>query len=364
MMDATEKLADRAKNYYGYKAVQNSISDQVLQIAKKNSELLDVAKAMRGRVKGGSSPSFQMLRDLGAFSILRATGVPGYVASGATAAYDIAQKLGNPYEAGESMANTMAKFTAIGKMADAVGNKITSGAKSIFSANVSAVSSPISSVMTSQKSYDKRVNRIQSLAMNPQAMYDHMLTHTQGFSEAAPNVAQGVNATLSNTVQFLNSKIPVKTNPMPFDPPFEPTPMQRSRFERYYNAVNDPISALKEIKQGSLNNETMEALQAVHPQLLQEMREKVVENMQLKKAQNLTYGVKIALSKFLGQPLDSQMLPGAIQANQAALQAPEMSQNASPVKGGRGQGSAKGMQNLGLAQRSATETQDLEDDNA
>ncbi len=359
-MNGVSTLAQESKNSAAYEGTMATVSDEILKLAKQHEELSEVASALKSQGKKGPA-SMGFLKDIGAFGLLKSAGLSGPLATGLTAAFDVAQRLDNPAQAGELVANTLSKFTAIAKIVEKVGKEISANSKAIFSGPVSAISAPINNVLTGPKSYEKRTERVMELAMNPETLINHMANNTVGISDVAPSVTQGVNATMTGAVQFLHSKIPTPLNQMPLNQEWEPTPQQRSRFERYYNAVNDPISALKDVKNGSLNNETMEALAAVHPHLLQEMREKVTENMHVAKARNLSYATKISLSKFMGQPLDSQMLPGAIQANQMALQAPSMSQDASPHQRGK-RTSVAGLKQLSFAQRSATETQDLETD--
>jgi hypothetical protein len=119
------------------------------------------------------------------------------------------------------------------------------------------------------------------------------------------------------------------------------------------------VNSLKEVAAGTLTNETMEALTAVHPQLLQEMREQVLSNMKLEKAKVLPYAQKIALSKFLGQPLDANLLPQAIQANQASFNL-QLSQQSAPKEGRKT--NSGGLGKIKLSTRTATMSDKSEDE--
>jgi hypothetical protein len=103
---------------------------------------------------------------------------------------------------------------------------------------------------------------------------------------------------------------------MPLSPTWEPTTAQKTQFAKYYNAVDEPLNVIPQVNNGSLSNETMEALQAVHPELLSEIRQQVMQHMDLEKAKTFDYGKKIALAKLLGQPLDQSMTPQMIQSTQ------------------------------------------------
>ncbi len=89
------------------------------------------------------------------------------------------------------------------------------------------------------------------------------------------------------------------------------------------------------------------------------MREKVASNINPKKASTLNYSTKIALSKFLGQPMESSMLPQVALANQAALGSVTQSQKPQQPTGG-GKSTLGGLKELGVSNRMTTATQDLD----
>jgi hypothetical protein len=98
----------------------------------------------------------------------------------------------------------------------------------------------------------------------------------------------------------------------------------------------------------------MEALQAVHPALLQDMRQKVMENMDLKKAKKLPYAQKVSLAQFIGKPLDVNMTPQAIQSNQMSFTNPQLSQQNTQASK---KSTLGGLKQLDVSERTATATQ-------
>lgn len=239
---------------------------------------------------------------------------------------------------GVSAANSVQ--SKIGNIASHVSQKIASSAKSIFSSGMAAGISAMP-----MGDYEKKRKRIQELASDPNHMLDHMTKTTAAIHEAAPDVAQGLHNTMAKGVQFLNSKLPRPVQELPISGKWQPSLPQKQTFNRYYQTVDDPIGALKRVKNGTLNNQDMEALQTVHPDLLNEMRMNVMQNIQKEKAHNLPNGTKIAISKLLGQPVDENMVPSSIQANQTAYLQPEQPKI-----------TVKGTKNLNMAKRSAGET--------
>lgn len=174
----------------------------------------------------------------------------------------------------------------------------------------------------------------------------------EAFNQVAPNISQGLQNSYVTSVNFLNSKLPKPNRDMPLGYDFKPSVAQKEKFNAYFNAVHNPLIALKQIRMGTLSNETMESLQVVHPKLLEEMRSSVLANMDQAKAKKLPMKVKISLSKFLGMPLDNAMIPQVIASNQATynMPAPQQAQQGGvkPTLGG--------LKELNLSNMSKTQT--------
>jgi hypothetical protein len=236
---------------------------------------------------------------------------------------------------------------------------IQSGSKGIFSRN-SVQGGLLAGSQMSDGEFKKITERLQQFTGNPQSMMDHMSDNTDTLHQAAPNITQGIQNTLVQGTQFLQSKLPQAKSQLPLSASWEPSTAQKNQFAKYYNAVDQPVSALKQVQSGLLDNETMEALQAVHPQLLSEMRQSVIKNMKIDQAKELSYAKKLALAKFLGQPLDESMLPQAIQANQMIFNPPPP-----PAPQGKPLGPKTrlgGLKNLKASSRTSTSTNRQEEE--
>jgi hypothetical protein len=179
--------------------------------------------------------------------------------------------------------------------------------------------------------------------------------------EDAPNISLGLNTAMASAVNFLASKIPRPPSQLLLSQEWKPSNAQKQDFMTYYKAVNQPLSALKDLKSGTLLPQTMEALQVTQPHLLQEMRSKVMEHLNPKKAQKLSYPVKMSLSLFMGQPLEEGLIPSVIASNQVSFAGPQQSQQSAPKKRNSTLG---GLKELNMASRASTETEDLEEDEA
>jgi len=254
------------------------------------------------------------------------------------------------------------KLGIIQRMIGKVDQQLKSGSKQIFSSSQKSKDtirgiSLSGGSMLSDREYDHQVNTLRKFSSNPQSLMDHLADNTEHMYQAAPNITQSLHTSVVKGVNFLNSKIPQPPATFPLSPEkWKPTQYQKNQFSHYYNAVNQPMNALQEIKDGTLSSQTMEALNAVHPDLLQEMRSHVMQNMKIDQARNLPYSTKVALSKFMGQPMDQNLTPQAMQINQMALNS-QLSQEALPKQGRKvGEG---GLKQLKLNALTQTQTQRL-----
>lgn len=349
----TDQLAKASENYHGFIKGAQSISDHVSSLAHKNEELARVAKVMASNGAAKTGLEAPGMIAVGAHII----GVPDPIIGAALGASKAYQQISNPYQLGANLSGVFTKLKSIGEIVNKATSSIDSGTKSIFSNNTArAISYGLAGM--AEKKYTKNSERIQELIDHPEKLTDHLEKTTSAITEAAPNISSGLHSTILRGVQFLSSKIPKPANELPLNASWSPTPSQKAKFNKYYNAVNDPISILKQIKSGLVSNEAMEALQVVHPELLQDMRLSVISHLNPKKARNLNYSTKIALSKFLGQPLESGMMPQVISANQAALAMPSTSQPQQPVKTRKS--SVSGLSKLDGSDRILTRTQQLQ----
>lgn len=250
-------------------------------------------------------------------------------------------------------ADQAAKLKSIEGMLEKIGSRIKTAAKEISNPAKAAAAAGVIDI--SNKTYDDHIKRIKQLSGDPTAMLDHASSSTQALYGSAPNISQGIQTAMMNAVQFLDSKIPKKPDQFYLSRPWEPSQAQKLQFARYFEAVNDPVSVLDQVKSGTLTNDAMEALSAVHPDLLNEFRSQVLEHLKPEKAKDLPYSTKLAISKLIGQPLDENMTLAMVQANQLALNGPSLSNQSAPQDGRKV--NQAGMQKMKLASRTATTIQ-------
>jgi hypothetical protein len=183
--------------------------------------------------------------------------------------------------------------------------------------------------------YDQKSSQIRQLSvLNPDQLVDHLTNAHPNISNVAPNVAPHVFSTATNAIQFLNGKLPSHGNELPQDRAPGPSPVQKRAWLDLHEAVSDPVSVLGHVKNGTLNSHHLEALQSVYPDLHQEMISKITEHLGSlqSKEKQLPYGKRMAISKFIGQPLDSTMTPQSFQAILASSNTAQPSSQGSSKK--------------------------------
>lgn len=207
--------------------------------------------------------------------------------------------------------------------------------------------------------YDKKSSKIREMVALPPDMLGNQLAkaHTD-MADVAPSFVPHVTDIAQKGLNFLHLKMPKPNAEFMGDHDWEPSKSQQARWLHYHDAVNNPIGALDHVKNGTLSNQHMEALSAVHPEVLADMRQKVMENMTQKNMKNLPYSTKIAVSKFLGQPMHESLMPKVILADQMNYAQPAgQAALGAPQRKGSTQG---GLAKLNTAKMAATETQELE----
>jgi len=165
--------------------------------------------------------------------------------------------------------------------------------------------------------FEQKSGMIRQLAALPADQFsDHLSQVHPGIATTAPNIAPHIFSAATNAVQFLNSKLPHSGNELPFDEKSKASKGERSAWLELHDLVSDPTSVLNHVKNGTLTSHHMEAMRTVYPDLHQHMVDKINQELGgLKmKGKDVPYSKKIAISKFIGQPLDSTMTSQNMQA--------------------------------------------------
>jgi hypothetical protein len=234
----------------------------------------------------------------------------------------------------------MAAIEALGRQLD---GKISAGLRKTFKqARPAAVKVAAPAVRAAARAEDRqqriqaerRQMAIESMAAQPQALQSELASLYAGISGSAPNTAKLAASTSQRALDYLLSQLP----PQPerygvLDSAAERlSPSEVVTFNRKAAAVEEPVSLLKHVADGELTTDQVEAVEAVYPELLQDIRAQALDEvMSLQEAgKALPYETTGQLTTLTGVPMvaaNSPRMGAAAQAAfaaQAAQPAPQM----------------------------------------
>lgn len=197
----------------------------------------------------------------------------------------------------------------------------------------------------------EEMGRVQRFAADPEHLTVTLARNTAGLQAHAPGVAQAMQTTAVRAVTYLAAQVPATPKVGPFGPQLKPSPEQVAVFARSWEAVYQPLSVLRHLQAGTLTPQHVAALQAVHPQLLAEMRAKAIDQLAAKPG--MPYRARLMLSLFLGTDLDGTMRPASILQAQQTYRGPSAKPQDAQVVGPTAAGASK----LSVASRTMTPLQ-------
>lgn len=219
---------------------------------------------------------------------------------------------------------TVQRLAALEKNAKRVSDTINKGIGRLTSVaeKSEAKEAKVIDMADMRASYRKNTDKIKELAGNPEQLMDNMSRSTEGINDHAPNVAQAMNASAAAGLAFLSGKLPEVPTKTPFQPEWEPSATEISKFNRYYDIIEKPLNILKHAENGSLTPEHIEAINAVYPALYTHIKTSTLEHIVNHPNKKLPYRSQLMVSMLLGQNVMPSLAPSALLANQATLNRP------------------------------------------
>lgn len=199
-----------------------------------------------------------------------------------------------------------------------------------------------------------------NFSAQPAALLERTVRAGAPISGVAPQTAQHVGEKLVGAVQFLQSKVPKRPYEVDMPgmkpKPYEPSSMEISKFERYLQAVEAPMSVLEDLESNALTREHVEAIKAVYPKLYQHIQELAFDKMR-DTEEVLPYAKKVQLSLLLDLDGDASLLGKNIAALQANFKVQEMPEGGAVAAGqGMVPPTAGGAQQVDASNRTASDT--------
>ncbi len=191
--------------------------------------------------------------------------------------------------------------------------------------------SSISTIGVSETQREKLKKMVDEYTQNPQKMLDI------GQNSLMPEYSGMVAATGARAVQYLNSIKPNDQKMSPLDQKPIISKAQQANYNRAVDVAQQPLIAIKSIKNGTLTPQDVQTVRAIYPDLYNSFSQKIHSQLidYTAKGKQVPYDTRLSLSLFLGQSLDSTMTPQGIMANQPKPEQRPSQQGAStqPQKG-------------------------------
>lgn len=207
------------------------------------------------------------------------------------------------------------------------------------------------------KAYAKSTEEINRLANEPDRLHDRLTQLTDGVGTHAPQVSQAIQITGARAVAFLSSKIQKPQKAGPLAPETQPSRAEIAKFNRYLEAVEDPVSVLKAVAAGTATKEGVEAVKAVYPEMADAMTQELLAAV-VKNKNKVPYQVRRSMSLFLGQDLDGSGRAQVVASNQSVYNNPTANPGS---KDENGKPRMAKRAKITLARRMGTAVSDVED---
>jgi len=175
---------------------------------------------------------------------------------------------------------------------------------------------------TKEQAFKNISSNLLDLQNNPEKLVDLVAKKTARISNADAGVAAAMQSNLATAVSFLAEKLP-KSGAQSglFVREYTPSSLELSKFERYLQVVEKPLTVLADLERGTLTREHVEALKAVYPEIYKEVQQTAMDYVV--QAPKLSYDKKIQLGILLDIPADSSLAPQNLLGLQANFQTEE-----------------------------------------
>lgn len=221
-------------------------------------------------------------------------------------------------------------------------NTLGKATKGIFTSGRDVLTSKMLPDQADRDKLDKVVTQMQKQPNKMLDMDNGKLSHYAG------NHAVALSQSSAQAVQYLESIKPGPHILGPLDKPVPPQPSEIARYNRALDIAQQPAIIMQHIKDGTLQASDIKDLHNLYPALYKDMSSKISNEMISAHNDGVTipYKTRMAISLFLGQPVDVTMQPSSIMAAQPMPKADPPQQQQAAQK------SKKGTQNLGKSNKS------------
>jgi len=345
-LDNADKSLDHraAREYLDFLDSYSDAATKTLDLSPKELAQFEELKKQASKLRGYTDEAAETVTASNQLKKLTAddgSGVLGMALGGGLAGLVASGEADPAWAAGGAIAGALARpgasirrLAALEAMGRQLDGKISSGTRKIFKqARPIGVKVAAPAVRAAARAEDRqqriqaerRQMAIESMSAQPEALRSELASLYAGISGTAPTTAQLAADASQRAIGYLASQLP----PVPerygvLDQPAERlSPSEAVAFNRKAAAVEEPTSLLEHVAAGELTTDEVDAVAAVYPELLEDIRAQaladVVALQEGDKA--LPYETAGQLSTLLGAPVVAAHNPQMAAAAQAAFAA-------------------------------------------
>ena len=174
-----------------------------------------------------------------------------------------------------------------------VDHEMDSSVKAFLNGNPSSASNSIGALQDSpfdadrrenigvDKAFERRMQEVSKLASDPAYLDERIREAMLPLTLVAPEMAKYLDGTARRGLAYLNEnmpKPPTPGNPFTNSEEYIPSDDELYKFARIVNVTENPMSVMKDLRNGSLTKEAVDTLQAVYPNIYNELQKKIIEN--------------------------------------------------------------------------------------
>lgn len=127
--------------------------------------------------------------------------------------------------------------------------------------------------------FEKVSQRVREAESNPMIIEQRVRTQAGPWAQVAPGIYSSMMSAAMRSQSFLSSKLPPsRSDPYSLTPHLDEGDLsdtEKYDFVQYAKAVDDPVSVLRAVADGSVTPQQVEALEAVYPSLYNQMKVEV-----------------------------------------------------------------------------------------
>jgi hypothetical protein len=294
---------------------------------KKISTLIKAQKALDDRISSEAGNKYFGLTDaIYGGSIGAVNPVAGIAA---VVGKKVAEKYGNQMLANvdgllfaeKSMAKVAKKLDELPEKLESMlkGRKLKDVAKSTSVGAIQRLIENADSGLSRVAAYEQLKDQLSEIDANASLPMERSSQVASGLAETgAPETASQLTIKNGLIAKYLSDHLPRATK---INTPFKqvkwtPSDLELSKFERRVNAIQNPLSVIDDLIDGTLSTESVDAVKTVYPKLFENIQGRVMQYF-MDNPQTVSYNNRIKLSLLLDMPLDDDLRPENIRAFQA-----------------------------------------------